>query len=302
MSTISSFTPGFRLKNVLTQPFSLLDSRHDKMIFIMTTAVFTLLFMDTFIPFNIDSWYDLNHLSLFAIISAFSIFGALTLWFTQFAVRKWLHLEQLNYGQYFLWVTGEIMVLSMVMLAIDWLDNKHPSISFYNYLVTFKYTLLVAIVPYVISLLILFARQKSQLAQTLSRMTQAKPQAAEYLSIEDENGKVILSLQLKNILLLKAEDNYVDVHYLLGGQVKKELIRTSLKRIESRSSASSLIRVHRSYIINLENASSSRKTSKGYLVEFDLLPDAAIPVSASYQNQFELLLLSTDIPSPFTPL
>jgi DNA-binding LytR/AlgR family response regulator len=283
------------------QRFSLLDSRHEKFIFIMTTAVFTLLFMDTFIPFNIDSWYDLNRLSLFEIISAFSFFGALTLIVTQFGIRSWLRLEQLSYGQYFLWVVGEIMLLSMVMLAIDWLANKHPSISVNNYLVTFKYTLLVAIVPYVISLLILLVRQKSRLAQMLSRMNIAKPQA-EYLSIEDENGKVILSLQLKHILLFKSEDNYVDVHYLLGGQVKKELIRTSLKRIESKCSSSPLVRVHRSYIINLENASSFRKTSKGYLVEFDLLPGSQIPVSASYQNQFELLLVNPDASSPFTPL
>ena len=252
MYMIRSFTVSPSIKNVLTDRFPLLNTRHDKIIFIIITAVFSLLFIYTFIPFNINNWYDLTRLSLFDIVSAFSFCGALTLWFTQFGLRKWLRLEQLSYVQYVLLVIGEVMLLSIVMLIIDWALNKHPEMSINNYLTTFKYTLLIAIVPYIISLLILFARQKAQLAQTLSNQMNTAIPHTEYLSIEDENGKVILSLQHKHILFFKSEDNYVDVYYLLGGKVNKELIRTSLKRIESKCSCSCLIRVHRSYTVNIE--------------------------------------------------
>jgi len=199
MATIRSFMVSSGLKNVLTHRFSLLNTPHDKIIFIIITAVFNLLFMDTFVPFNINNWYDLSKLSLLNIIIAFSFCGALTLLFTQFGLRKWLRLKQLNYAQYFLWAIGEIMLLSMVMLMIDWLLNKHPPISVDYYLITFKYTLLIAILPYIISLLILFARQKAQLAQRLSRMNVTKSVTGNLL-IEDENGKIILSLHPKNIL------------------------------------------------------------------------------------------------------
>jgi hypothetical protein len=301
MATIRSFMVSSGIKNVLTHRFSLLNTTHDKIIFIIITAVFNLLFMDTFVPFNINNWYDLSKLSLFNIICVFSFCGALTLLFTQFGLREWLRLKQLSYAQYFLWAIGEIMLLSMVMLMIDWLLNKHPPISVDYYLITFKYTLLIAILPYIISLLILYARQKSQLAQRLSKMSRTKSIAGN-LPIEDENGKIILSLHPKNILFFKSEDNYVDVHYLLGGKIKKELIRTTLKKIESKCSYSSLIRVHRSYAINIENFSSSRKTPKGYILQFDLLPGLQIPVSASHQKQFEQYLVNTATNFPFTPL
>ncbi|HEY2582228.1 MAG TPA: hypothetical protein VGI43_10480, partial [Mucilaginibacter sp.] len=120
----------------------------------MIMALFTLLFMDIFLPFNINYWYDLNKLSLFNIVSTFSFCGALTLLFTQLGLRKWLQLKQLSYLQYFLWVVGEIVLLSIVMLAIDWFFNDHPALSINYYLTTFKYTLLIAIVPYIMSLLI----------------------------------------------------------------------------------------------------------------------------------------------------
>lgn len=290
------------LKNVLSLPFPLMGTRHDKIIFIMVTAVFSLLFMYIFLPFNINGWYDLNRHSLFVIFSAFSFSGALTILFTQFGVRKWLNLTSLSYLQYFLWVVGELLLLSVVMLFIDWLFNSHPAISLGNFLTTFKYTSLIVVIPYIISLLILFVRQKSQMVQSLSSKVDTVKPVSEYLAIEDENGKVILSLQPKYILFFKAEDNYVDVHYLHGGTVKKELIRTSLKRIESKCTSPCLFRVHRSYTVNIWNVSSFRKTPKGYMLQFDLLPDLEIPVSASYQDQFGQLLVNTDAIAPIHPI
>ncbi|MBB6500478.1 LytTR family DNA-binding domain-containing protein [Pedobacter cryoconitis] len=293
MPVITTFTANSVFKTVLESHFTLLNTVRDKCIFILVTLVFSLLFMDVFIPFNINKWYDLTDLSLLQIISVFSFFGALTLVFTQFGLRKWLHLEALSCIQYLIWVIGEIILLSAVMLAIDWVLNKHPALTIDYYLLTFKYTLLIAIIPYVISLLILFALQKHQLARLLSRMKDTRLVTANF-PIEDEKGKVILILHPDHLLFLKSEDNYVDVYYLLGGEVRKELIRTTLKKIEEKCTYPGLVRVHRSYAINVKHVSSSRKTPKGYLLQFDLLPDLQIPVSASYQKQISAF--------PFTPL
>lgn len=292
MSVITSFRISSIFKMALESRFSLLDTPGDKNIFILITFVFSLLFTDIFIPFNINKWYDLSQISLFEIICVFSICGALTLVFTQYGLRKWLHLETLTCSQYVLWVAGEMMILSTVMLAIDWILNKHPDLTIDYYLITFKYTLLIAIIPYIVSLLVLFALQKHQLARFLSKMKDSRP-LSDNMPIEDEKGKVILTLHPDHLLLLKSEDNYVDVYYLLGGKVKKELVRTTLKKIEEKCSYSGLIRVHRSYAINVKHVSSSRKTAKGYLLQFDVLPDLQIPVSASYQKQFAAF--------PFTP-
>ena len=293
MPVITTFTVSSLLKTALESHFTLLNTVRDKCIFILVTLVFSLLFMDVFIPFNINKWYDLTNLSLLEIITVFSFFGALTLLFTQFGLRKWLSLQTLSCVQYLIWVVGEIMLLSVVMLVIDWILNRHPALTMDYYLLTFKYTLLIAAIPYIISLLILFALQKHQLARLLSRMKDAGPVTAN-LPIEDEKGNVILILHPDHLLFLKSEDNYVDVYYLLGGEVRKELIRTTLKKIEEKCSYPGLLRVHRSYAINVKHVSSSRKTPKGYLLQFDLLPDLQIPVSASYQKQVSTF--------PFTPL
>jgi len=291
------------LKSALDQRFLILNSSVNKIIFISLVTVISLLFMYTFVPFNINRWYeDASKFDLFKIFSIFSLAGTFTLLLTQFGLRKWLRIEYLTYGQYFFWFLGEILILTFGIIGCDWLLNNHPDLSVSNYLDTFNYTILIAIPPYVISLLILFGAQQYKLAHNLSLVATEHKALSDNLLIGDENGKIILTLHPNNVLFFKSEDNYVDVHYLLGGEVKTELIRTTLKKIESTCSYSGLIRVHRSYTINIKTVSSSKKTHKGYVLQFDPLPDLQIPVSASHQKQFEQYLSSTSSTFPFTPL
>jgi hypothetical protein len=291
------------LKSALDQRFLILNSSVNKIIFISLVTVISLLFMYTFVPFNINKWYeDVSKFDLFKIFSIFSLTGTFTLLLTQFGLRKWLRIEYLTYGQYFFWFLGEILILTFGIMGCDWLLNNHPDLSVSNYLDTFNYTILIAIPPYVISLLILFGAQQYKLAHNLSLVATEHKALSDNLLIGDENGKIILTLHPNNVLFFKSEDNYVDVHYLLGGEVKTELIRTTLKKIESTCSYSGLIRVHRSYTINIKTISSSKKTHKGYVLQFDPLPDLQIPVSASHQKQFEQYLSNTTSTFPLTPL
>lgn len=286
MSGTTSYKANSIFKTVLESRFSLLNSSLNKIIFISLVTIISLLFMYTFVPFNINKWYDVSKLTLLKIFSLFSFAGTLTLIFTQFGLRKWLRLQQLNYAQYFFFFIGEIMILALGIMVCDWILD-HPDFSLKNYLDTFSYALLIAIPPYVISLLILFGAQQYKLAHDLSMSVREHKPLSDNLLIGDENGKLILTLQPNNILFFKSEDNYVDVYYLLGGEVKTELIRTTLKKIESTCNYSGLVRVHRSYTINIKTVSSSKRTHKGYMLQFDSLPDLQIPVSASHQKQFE---------------
>jgi len=291
------------LKSAIDRPFLILNSTVNKLIFIALVTVISLLFMYTFVPFNINSWYqNASKFDLFKIFSTFSLAGTLTLLLTQFGLWKWLNIKHLSYGQYFFWFLGEILILTFAIMGCDWILNNHPDLSVSNYLDTFNYTILIAIPPYVISLLILFGAQQNKLAYNLSLVATEQKVLSDNLLIGDENGKIILTLHPNNVLFFKSEDNYVDVHYLLGGEVKTELIRTTLKKIESTCSYSGLIRVHRSYTINIKTVSSSKKTHKGYVLQFDPLPDLQIPVSASHQKQFEQYLSNTSSTFPSTPL
>lgn len=296
MLETTSFKANSMARAFLETRFSLLNTAVNKLIFIGLVTIISLVFMYTFVPFNINRWYNVGNLTLLKIFSVFSFAGTLTLLFTQFGLRRWLRMQHLNYGQYFLFFIGEISLLSLGIIGCDWILGNYADLSISNYLDTFNYAILIAIPPYAISLLVLFGAQQYKLAQNLSlAVIEAKP-VSDNLLIGDENGKIILTLQPNNLLFLKSEDNYVDVYYLLGGEVKTALIRTTLKKMESTCNYSGLVRVHRSYSINIKTVSSSKRTAKGYVLQFDPLPEMQIPVSASHQKQFEEIFI------PLTPL
>jgi DNA-binding LytR/AlgR family response regulator len=101
------------------------------------------------------------------------------------------------------------------------------------------------------------------------------------IGIRDENDKVVLTVQPNRLLLLKAEDNYVQLYYLSGNHLCKELVRTSLKKLEERLPNEYFVKAHRSYLVNIGKVVLFRKNQKGYHLQLEGLDDLSVPVSAS---------------------
>ena len=111
-----------------------------------------------------------------------------------------------------------------------------------------------------------------------------KPFYKTYLPMERVDGapKIILikdnktSLRLKvdDILFIKSDGNYIEVHTSAG----KHLLRSSIKRVLEDHPGTSLRRCHKSYIINLSKVKTIQGNSKGYEI---LLEGAEFPIPLS---------------------
>jgi len=164
--------------------------------------------------------------------------------------------------------------------------TKHPISDVAEYFQTLKHTLLVVMLPYSVAILLLYVQEQLQVVEELTLKVN-RPVITETVNISDENGKVVLSLASKNILYFKSEDNYTLLYYKVDDQLKKELIRTTLKKLEQELDQPNFIRIHRSYMINSQNLISASKASRGYQVNMGLASESALPVSATYQRDFE---------------
>jgi len=60
-----------------------------------------------------------------------------------------------------------------------------------------------------------------------------------------------VTLNAGELLFIESADNYATLVSIVNGKKKKELIRSSLKRIEGQLNHPDLMRCHRAYIINL---------------------------------------------------
>ncbi len=67
-----------------------------------------------------------------------------------------------------------------------------------------------------------------------------------------ENDKDRFELKPEELLFIESADNYSNIVFYRNNKVNKQLLRGSLKRIESQITFPFIVRCHRSYIVNLK--------------------------------------------------
>ena len=97
-----------------------------------------------------------------------------------------------------------------------------------------------------------------------------------------ENSNENLILLVAEVIFVQSADNYVEVAYLEGENVKKKLIRNTLKNIELQiKQYSNFIRCHRTCIVNIHFI---EKLNQDYSAHWVVLKgcNEKIPVSRQY--------------------
>lgn len=226
-------------------------------------------------------------------VKAAGLVGALTIAFAQLILRPLLGVKTFTLGSFIAWVCLEMVLLSLVIFAIFKEGNTTILAEIW---VTMKLTMKIAFPPYLLACVVLFVKEGRQIRsviydQSSSTSIPSKGGSTDYLSFRDENGKEQLILNSSHLIYIEAENNYIDIVYLEGNKIKKKLIRTTLKSLEHELSNSTLLRVHRSYIINLDNISNVERTGSKIVVSMNHIKDVVIPVSTSHRASLERAII-----------
>ncbi|MEZ2444678.1 LytTR family DNA-binding domain-containing protein [Chitinophaga sp. RCC_12] len=266
--------------------FTLLDSVANRISLIVFCSVFSFLFMYIFLPFNINMWYEGQQLSLMALFLIFTLCGVVVLTITQFGLARLKWRRKLTNATYLCWFLGEIVGVAVMVTIVDVTLTDTFFLTWAEFINTLRYIALILPLPYCISLLWFFTREKMAQLKSLEK-EQVMKAGDPCILIRDEHDKPVLTLHPGKLLLMKAEDNYVQVFYLSGNTISKELIRTSLKKLESSLSPDNFVRAHRSYLVNISKVVLFKKNTKGHYLELEGLSDISVPVSATCLTAFQ---------------
>ncbi len=96
-----------------------------------------------------------------------------------------------------------------------------------------------------------------------------------------ENERDKLEIKLEDLLFIESQDNYSSVVILEGRKVKKQLIRSSLKRLESQIQSKMVKRCHRAFMVNLSKVAKVEGNAAGYILSFSE-SETKVPVSRNY--------------------
>lgn len=108
------------------------------------------------------------------------------------------------------------------------------------------------------------------------------------IEIKGEGTYDDLKLLFNDLICIQSSDNYIEVFYFTGTELKKSLIRNKLSIITDEFPE--LLRVHRSYVINPYHF-QQWKTEKGKLF-VELSSSIFAPVSNTYKNDVKAVLNS----------
>jgi hypothetical protein len=122
------------------------------------------------------------------------------------------------------------------------------------------------------------------------KLKENKQQKDKLISFESEYKKDSLTIKLDSLIIVRSADNYIEVFYKSNGDVKSQMIRSTLAKAEQTLREYDFIfRCHRTFIINVNYIEEITGSSQGYKLYFQKI-DFPILVSQKYINEFKKLI------------
>ena len=286
----------------LKQPFDYLDTPQIKWFYILGSTTFAIVFLLLFQPYGISKEMinpmnsSLNKFLFFASVAFSTILG---LSLSQFFLRQLFDFEFVNNKKYMYWTVIEALVLTLINFGVSFIvpdlgNNFEKELHLTFQLKMFVRIFLVLLFPFVGTVLYVSIKKLSNEIQELD--VQLKQYKSVYkssnheqvLNILDENENVDLKISINNFLYAESSNQYILVHYLKQGEVRRHIVRNRLKKFVIQSNDFPIMQCHRSYAINLLNVDYlTKKNGKEYLVIKTQNSTQHIPVSNSYLEKIQ---------------
>ncbi|MCK5135911.1 MAG: LytTR family transcriptional regulator [Bacteroidales bacterium] len=134
-------------------------------------------------------------------------------------------------------------------------------------------------------------RSHLKYAQQLNKkVIESKQQKEKLIHFESDYKKDNLIIKSDSLILIKSADNYIEVYYESEDIVKKQMIRSSLKKAEETiRDFDFIIKCHRTFIVNINHIKEIQGNSQGYKLDFKNLDSPAL-VSQKYIKDFNKII------------
>ncbi len=281
------------LKNINTrqnQPFPFRESATQNAVLTLLVSAFVAFFLLFFQPFGIDNF---EHTYKTAIILGYGLVTAFSMILVYFVFPK-------IFKSYFndeKWTAKREMFVYLSLILLITVFNF-----LYGYTVCFECrpfrggfwnavylsvssTLAVSIFPTIAVILLVqnqLTKKHLEKAEFINRqlLQKLEPATQSSNSVEFKLSQTQkLRIETDDLVCIQADDNYVQVYFLKEHKIQKEMIRYSLKKIESEILNNDVIvRCHKSYIVNLSKIKKISGNAQGYKLHTEEL-DFEIPVS-----------------------
>ena len=267
-------------------PKFLLDKRYlfGSVMFILT---FSILFMTVYSPFSNTAWFSLSNTNDLGNTVAFYIVALAILLVSKMLMNLYQKRIRFTYAKYVSWIVLEIICISLfyTYFTMIFMPDEGYNVS----VILFKSLgcmLLIMAIPYTILTLYAAYRDKTEELQMLQyELNMAGESSVAYpslVNLYDYNGTLKLTINSDSLYYMESQDNYVKIYYENQGKLMSYMLRCRTKAIEENLIDTSMVRCHRSYIVNVVKINHIKKGGKARYIVLSNEAIKPIPVSKSY--------------------
>ena len=267
-------------------PKFLLDKRYlfGSVIFIMT---FSFLFMAIYTPFSNTAWFDVTNRLDLGMTTAFYVVAVSIMFVSKMLMNTMQSRISFTYAKYVLWVVVEILVI-----ALFYTHFTHAYVKPVDYEISSIFVkalgciLMIVAIPYTILTLYAAYRDKTEELEMLQyEMSLNDEPTVSYpslVNLYDYNGTLKLTINSDSLYYMESQDNYVKIYYENQGKLLSYMLRCRTKAIEENLAETSMVRCHRSYMVNVMKINHIKKGGKARYIVLSNDQIKPIPVSKSY--------------------
>ncbi len=255
---------------------------------VLLTGLITGIFYWLYEPFRSTNWGVANN-RLWIFVLIVILLGMAIISISRTIMYLYGKKHNIGYTKFSIWIFSEIITMAAVYSIIPVFVKGGFSFEKFStdFSVAIKYTPLILLIPYSISILTIIIKdqkiQINKLKEIIENNTGNNNQTnSTNLSFLDEKNEMRLSIKKENLLFLESADNYVCIWYLHNAGINKFFLRNTLKSMSSMFTGSNVLRCHRSYMVNFDHVNTITRTHDGIFIEMDNPDITNIPVSRSY--------------------
>lgn len=275
-------------------PKYLLEKRN-QIIMVLFVSIFAIIFINIFKPFESNQWIENKGYSTtmyFAWSSILVLLGMSVVAISRVIMYRYSQkpTNHITILQYILWVFVELLLLAGAFTILAIITSKRGNISLNSvdplviYMQAMQNTVYILFIPYLLSIMFfLYQEKNAKLKELMNENIGFKSSAL--ISFRDERGVLQLSVAKENLLYIESADNYICIWYIKNDNLKKQLIRITMKEISEQLAETNIVRCHRSYMVNLDLVKVMRREKENLFLELGYPNIKEIPISRTYGEQ-----------------
>jgi hypothetical protein len=260
---------------------------------------FSILFMIIYQPFSATAWFGFYPLSKFLTTVLFYIISVAILIVSKKVLFIYQSKHDLSITIYSLWISSEFILIGVLyLLFTEVIDKNEQAFSIGTILRTSLCVGLILSIPYIIITLYAGYRAKAEELSILllQRKMRNLPHEPHLINLYDYNDSMKISIYDDAILYIESQDNYVQIYYEMDEKMRSYLLRVRTQKLEEQLTNTTLIRCHRSFIINI-NKIKLYKNEHNRATAVLTNPNAKnIPISKSYYKAVTEIISSKGCP------